>query len=188
MQQKPRVGAIAYDERGQLGVVQKDVSTPSVPSWWAGITLPGGERWTSISPKVVAYLDEIAPPIEILDSNPVRCSVCDGLFTWDEALAVRACPRCSSTAAPEAPGFDFVVRMNWEEARLLALFAHSWATQAKLPSVSHVRLERAFRKFRRVRPEGAFALLEHEAQEEAVLEESLKTFAARLTAAGGRAN
>lgn len=194
---RPRNGAIAYNEQGLLGLMQSDLPTVAdapgrEPTTWVGVRLtpPEGGQWKARSPRVVAYLDQVVPAVPVLvESNIVRCSVCDGHFLWDEALKSRACPRCSTTTPPESPEADLVVRMNWEEARLVALFAHSWATQARLPSVSHVRLERLFRKFRRARPEGTLALLEHEVAEEAQLEESLRSFAERLVPApSGRTN
>lgn len=174
---KVRIGAIAYNEEGFLGLVtaQTDV--------WLGIILAvgpeAGNLWMSHKPRVVGFIDQVAPPWTPLEFNLLRCATCERKMTLEEAKSFKHCPECGGGVAPEFVEQDILIRMNWAEARMLMNWAQAFALAVKLPASAYQRLARLARKFRLLRPHRSPALMDEEVQEEAQLSELEQNFAAR---------
>lgn len=61
-----------------------------------------------------------------------RCARCEYRPTVEEANAgLTKCPRCETTAVPLADRHDVEVKINWQELRVLGIFAEQWAAQLK---------------------------------------------------------
>jgi hypothetical protein len=59
-----------------------------------------------------------------------RCVLCEYEYSQAEvAQGLKHCPGCGSTGIPCNPAFDLTVNINWQELRILAVWAENWARQ-----------------------------------------------------------
>lgn len=63
------------------------------------------------------------------EKNDLRCPVC--LQEWNEKIMAKAkitaCPRCSTTIPPMRIRDDGYVKVNWQDMRVLVIYAQRWA-------------------------------------------------------------
>lgn len=66
--------------------------------------------------------------------NDKRCPVC--LCEWNEAVLTKAgikqCPNCKTIIAPMNISEDGYIRINWQDMRVLAVYAKRWSSMFDL--------------------------------------------------------
>lgn len=72
-----------------------------------------------------------------------RCIQCDGEFSEEELKQVTCCPKCRTRSIPCDISRDLFVPANWQELRILCMWATNWADklddQAKSTMAAIVR-------------------------------------------------
>lgn len=67
-------------------------------------------------------------------ANDKRCPVC--LCEWNEAVMTKAgikqCPNCKTVIAPMDIKDDGYIRINWQDMRVLAVYAKRWSAMFDL--------------------------------------------------------
>ena len=58
-----------------------------------------------------------------------KCIDCREEFTEEECLKVNCCPACKSVGTPLAMADDIQIKVNWQELRVLTMWAEFWAEQ-----------------------------------------------------------
>lgn len=61
------------------------------------------------------------------DPTTVRCILCESEFTDIEIEGVSCCPNCGDDSVPCSIDQDITVKINWQELRILAVWATNWA-------------------------------------------------------------
>jgi hypothetical protein len=61
------------------------------------------------------------------DPKIVRCIVCESEFSGKEIEGVDRCPNCGDDSVPCSIDQDTTIKINWQELRILAVWAVNWA-------------------------------------------------------------
>lgn len=187
-------GWLAYNEEGVLGLVTSDAPElregyGSDPMWFGTVlrdkrnaegklTHAVDDTWNSLSPRLVADLNLVAPGPRA-DGYEYRCPSCSAELTAYEARASHTCPRCGFAGVPHFLDNDVIVRVNWDELRLLCDLANNWMTETKVLPEFQKQMAVTFGKIRLSRPAYGFALLGWEVEQEARQGQEVKSFAER---------
>ncbi len=84
----------------------------------------------------------------------VRCIRCASAFDL-EALPedVHACSSCGTTSLPVRPEDDVTVVLNWQELRILGVWASNWAGQPLFPEDSRATLDAILKRLQAQHPD-----------------------------------
>jgi hypothetical protein len=74
----------------------------------------------------------------------LRCAVCDWRAPDESAVeGLTACPQCDSTGIPLGPDNDLTIAVNWQELRVLVMWAERWGSQYERQDAFMLPLVRA---------------------------------------------
>lgn len=61
--------------------------------------------------------------------NDIRCAICGTEFISSELKEknIRECPNCKTTIKPLRISEDGYIKLNWQDIRVLAIYAQRWA-------------------------------------------------------------
>jgi len=99
----------------------------------------------------------------IYGKNDIRCSVCLREFNTaqlkSEGLFNGTCPICGTGIKPHKMAEDGYVKVNWQELRVLAIYARRWADTFDRRPLGNLQaitvLENILKRLERYKPPGA---------------------------------
>ncbi len=107
--------------------------------------------------------------------NDVRCIVCNHEYNIANARSkgVSGCPKCATVINAMPIPHDGYIKVNWEEIRMLALFAQRWTSLFDRTNQGNKdtkrAIERICKKLEERKPKTGYTLIEETMKDESVI-------------------
>lgn len=99
------------------------------------------------------------------NNNDIRCSVCRNEFNLYMATkyGVRKCPKCGTEIAPIMIAQDILIKINWQDLRILANYAKRWVYTFDMSKTGNkdmsLVLENIIQQIGKYRPQSALPII-----------------------------
>jgi hypothetical protein len=93
-------------------------------------------------------------------SKRSRCIDCCSEFNDEDLIKSKAscCPVCGTLSLPVSVDKDVNITINWNELRILTMWASRWAEQDGFNESSKISLHKIIKRLSKYRPDGSPAL------------------------------